>query len=140
MKAAYCDDALGVRDLDMVVATWIAQKFEEKFAGKLVVGKTHGTGRAKSRIKLLCAAEKAKKTLSPQGVKEAHLNIAMLMDDLDFDIALEANEYERLCEPLLDRLAAPIEAALAEAKLTAADLDSVEIVGGSTHAYWLCQA
>ena len=113
--------------------------FEEKFAGKLVVGKTHGK-RATSRIKLLCAAEKAKKTLCPQGVKEAHLNIAMLMDDPDFDIALEANEYERLCEPLLDRLAAPIEAALAEANLTAADLDSVEIVGGSTHAYWLCQA
>jgi heat shock protein 4 len=37
-----------------------------------------------------------------------------------------------MCQPLLARLPGPIEKALAEAKLTPADLASVEIVGGST--------
>jgi len=86
----------------------------------------------KVRIKLLDAAEKAKKTLSPQGVKEARISLECLMDDLDFACSLKAEEYEALCKPLLDRLGAPIEKALTEANLTATDLASVEIVGGTT--------
>jgi heat shock protein 4 len=87
---------------------------------------------AKVRLKLLAAAEKAKKTLSPQGVTEARINLESLMDDFDFSIALLAEEYEKLSAPLLARLAKPIQLALEEAKLTSADLASVEIVGGST--------
>ena len=86
----------------------------------------------KVRLKILAAAEKAKKTLSPQGVKEASINLECLMDDFDYHVNLTATEYEKMSEPLLARLAKPIELALAEAKLSAADLDSVEIVGGST--------
>eukprot|EP00957_Ditylum_brightwellii_P051269 3887618-Ditylum_brightwellii.AAC.1 len=37
-----------------------------------------------------------------------------------------------MIEPLIARLAPPIERALAEAKIQASDLDSVEIVGGAT--------
>ncbi|KAI2495843.1 Hsp70 protein [Fragilaria crotonensis] len=54
------------------------------------------------------------------------------MDDFDFNITLTAVEYESLVASLLARLSKPISRALEEAKVTAADLASIEIVGGST--------
>merc|ERR1712232_1105449 len=73
-----------------------------------------------------------KKTLSPQGVKEARINLECLMDDLDFSGSLKADEYEAMCQPIIERLAEPIQKALNEAKMTKNDLASVEIVGGTT--------
>lgn len=129
VKSAHYDADLGGRDFDAVIAEWVAAKFEEKFKGKL-----SGTvlGNAKVMLKIYAAAEKAKQTLSPVGVNEARINLECLMDDFDFNIALKADEYKALCQPLLARLVGPIERALAEAKLDAADLASVEIVGGAT--------
>lgn len=129
VKSAQYDEELGGRDLDDLIANWIADKFEEKYKGKL-----SGSPRdnAKVMLKLGVAAEKAKKTLSPAGVKEARINLECIMDDLDFSITLKAEEYKTLSEPLLARLAAPVERALAEAGVKASDLLSVEIVGGST--------
>ena len=127
--SAVCDSQLGGRDIDELIAEWLATEFKNKF-GKKLSGEP--MERPKTRLKLLTAAERAKKTLSPHGVKEARVNLEMLMDDLDFSITLKADKYEAMCQPLLDRLQAPIEKALAEAKLTASDMASVEIVGGST--------
>lgn len=129
VKSAQYDPDLGGRDFDTVIAEWVASKFEEKYKGKLS-GKV--LDNAKVMLKIFAAAEKAKQTLSPVGVNEARINLECLMDDLDFNIALKADEYKSMCEPLLARLAGPIERALAEAKLDAADLSSVEIVGGAT--------
>ena len=129
VKSAHYDPDLGGRDFDYVIAEWIATKFEEKYRGKL-------SGRVldnpKVMLKLYAAAEKAKQTLSPVGVNEARINLECLMDDFDFNISLKADEYKAMCEPLLARLAGPIERALSESKLDAADLSSVEIVGGAT--------
>ena len=130
VKSAYCDPNLGGRDFDDAIAYWIADAFEAKFKGKLSAKPME---RPKTRAKLLAAAEKAKKTLSPHGVKEARIQLEMLQDDLDFMAVLTADEYEtKLCAPLLARLKEPIQLALTEAKLTPDDLASVEIVGGST--------
>ena len=129
--ACHSDSTLGGRDFDLVIANWVARKFEEKYSKKLTCKPME---KPKTRLKLLAAAEKAKKTLSPQGVKEASINLEMLQDDLDFHCTLKAGEYEKLCPPLLDRLEAPIQRCLAEAKLESASksLSVVEIVGGST--------
>ncbi len=129
VKTAQFDDTLGGREFDRKIAEWIAAKFEEKYAGKLS-GKP--MDRPKTVLKLLAAAEKAKKTLSPAGVKEARLNIEMIMDDLDFNTKLTAGEYEEMCAPLLARLNPPIQRALAEAGMDPKDLSSVEIVGGGS--------
>lgn len=129
VKSAQYDVDLGGRDFDQTIADWLATKFEEKYKGKL-----SGSPRdnAKVMLKFLVAAEKAKKTLSPAGVKEARINLECIMDDLDFGITLKATDYKEMCQPLLDRLAAPINRALEEASLQASDLSSVEIVGGAT--------
>lgn len=130
VKSAHCDPDLGGRDFDEVIAHWIATQFVAKYKNKL--SSSNPMDLPKTRLKLLTAAENAKKTLSPVGVKEARLNLEMLQDDFDFSASLSATEYEALCEPLLARLAGPVEAALKEAGVSASDLTSVEIVGGST--------
>mmetsp|Transcript_1448 Transcript_1448/g.2184 ORF Transcript_1448/g.2184 Transcript_1448/m.2184 type:complete len:777 (+) Transcript_1448:96-2426(+) len=129
VKSCFFDENLGGRDFDEVIAQWLAAKFEEKYKGKL---SAKPMDKPKVRIKLLAAAEKAKKTLSPQGVREARISLECLMDDFDFSITLKADEYKELCQPLLARLEAPVQKALEEAQLSANDLASVEIVGGST--------
>ena len=129
VKSTSYDVDLGGREFDAVVAKWIADKFEEKYKGKLS-GKPMES--PKVMLKLMVAAEKAKKTLSPAGVKEARINLECLMDDYDFSITLTAEEYRSMIQPLLDRLEGPIKSVLEEAKLTPADLTSVEIVGGAT--------
>lgn len=129
IKSAQSDTNLGGRDFDDAIAKWVAEQFSAKYKSKL---SSPPLETPKTRLKLLAAAEKAKKTLSPAGVKEVRIQMEMLQDDLDFSATLETSVYEQLCAPLLARLAAPIEAALAEAGVTVADLTAVEIVGGST--------
>ena len=86
----------------------------------------------KAWYKLQQAAEKAKKTLSPSGVKEARINIECLLGDYDFGCHLTADELQEMTSELLDRLEGPIVRALAEANIKASDLDTVQIVGGGT--------
>jgi heat shock 70kDa protein 4 len=129
IKSSYYDADLGGRCFDETIADWIANKFVEKYSKKL---SSKPQDKPKVMVKVLAAAEKAKKTLSPTGVKEASINLECLMEDLDFSIMLKADEYEAMCAPLLARLEAPLKKALAEAGLTSNDLSSVELVGGST--------
>lgn len=129
VKTAQFDEYLGGRDFDLKIAEWIASKFEEKYKGKLS-GKPMDS--PKVVLKLLAAAEKAKKTLSPAGVKEARINLESLMDDRDFNCKLTAPEYEEMCADLLARLNPPIQRALAETNLSASDMASIEIVGGGS--------
>lgn len=129
IKSSYYDADLGGRSFDDTIAEWIADKFVEKYSKKL---SSKPQDKPKVMVKVVAAAEKAKKTLSPTGVKEASINLECLMEDLDFHIMLKADEYEAMCAPLLARLEGPLKKALAEAGLTASDLSSVEIVGGST--------
>jgi len=129
IKSSYYDADLGGRCFDDTIANWIADKFVEKYSKKL---SSKPQKKPKVMVKILAAAEKAKKTLSPTGVKEAPINLECLMEDLDFNIKLKADEYEAMCAPLIARLEDPVKKTLAEAGLAASDLSSVEIVGGST--------
>lgn len=134
IKSSYYDADLGGRCFDETIANWIADKFVEKYAKKL---SSKPQDKPKVMLKLIAAAEKAKKTLSPKGVKEASINLECLMEDLDFHIMLKAEEYEAMCAPLLARLEEPIKKTLAESGLTGSDLSSVEIVGGSARIGFL---
>jgi len=129
VKSSQFDVDLGGREFDWKIAQWFADKFEEKYKGKL---SAKPMSKPKVALKILAAAQKAKKTLSPAGVKEVRIQMECIMDDLDFGITLTAIEYEAMCKPLLDRLAPPVQRALSEAKITSADLSSIEIVGGGS--------
>ena len=76
-------------------------KFVKKYGSKL---SCKPETKPKVMLKLRAAAEKAKKTLSPHGVKEARVCLECLMDDVDFNENLTAKEYEGMCAPLLARM------------------------------------
>merc|ERR1712048_572581 len=129
VKTSQHDEDLGGREFDEVVAKWLCDEFSQKYKNKL-----SGYPRENKKVwlKLLIAAEKAKKTLSPSGVKEARVNLECLMDDLDFNVRLTSEQFGELCEPLLLRLEPPISRALGESSVSLVDVSSIEIVGGGT--------
>ncbi len=73
-------------------------------------------------------ADEAKRTLSEQeaALIEVKINGALVA------IEVSQDEYEHACKPLLERLRAPIERALRDARLRSADLNEVVMVGGAT--------
>jgi len=127
VKSCHWDMDLGGRDFDHIIGNWAGAEFVAKNKGVM-----NPMEHPKARLKLLKAAEKLKKTLSPAGVKEGRISLECLLEDCDFFGKLTTQTYETMCAPLLDRLVAPVERALAEVRLTAADLSAVEIVGGGS--------
>jgi molecular chaperone HscC len=73
-------------------------------------------------------AEKAKHELS--GAPRALMRV--VWDDKELQWAFSAAEYERHCEPLLNRLARPIQQALRDARMRTNQLDEIVLVGGAT--------
>ena len=54
------------------------------------------------------------------------------MNDVDVSSSLTREELEELVQPLLDRINVPIETALKDAGITVDELDSIEVIGGSS--------
>jgi molecular chaperone HscC len=73
------------------------------------------------------AAESAKRALASAASCEADLQGQSLGLH-----TVTAQEFEKACEPLLERLRAPIERALRDARLRVADLDEIALVGGAS--------
>jgi molecular chaperone HscC len=73
------------------------------------------------------AAESAKRALSQRHECEVDLQGAGLGT-----FTLTADEFERACAPLIERLRAPVERALRDARLRAAQLDEIVLVGGAS--------
>ncbi|CAI7593469.1 unnamed protein product [Penicillium palitans] len=123
VKATAYDRHFGGRNFDKALTEHLAVEFKEKFKVDI-----HTNGKAWTRT--LVAAEKLKKVLSANA--QAPLSVESLMDDTDVRAMLKREELELMVKPLLDRLTAPLEQALAEAKLQVEDIDQIEMVGGCT--------
>mmetsp|Transcript_21820 Transcript_21820/g.19880 ORF Transcript_21820/g.19880 Transcript_21820/m.19880 type:complete len:794 (+) Transcript_21820:57-2438(+) len=119
------DRELGGRDFDNVIVKYLVEKFKEKTG--IDVSKN-----TKALLKLLAAAEKAKKTLSPTGVSEANVSVECLADDRDLSVVLTRDEFESRSAHLVARLRGPVEKSLAESGIDKTALNEVEIVGGTT--------
>lgn len=114
---------LGGRDFDKTIADHFTQVFKEKY-------KIDVNSNPKALHRVYAGVEKVKKILSAN--MAAPLNIESVMNDIDVSAMLKREELEELVAPVLARLTAPLEKALSDAKLTADDIHSVEMVGGST--------
>eukprot|EP01041_Mallomonas_annulata_P007556 gene7556-15489_t len=123
--ATVCDRELGGRDFDDVIMEMMATEFEKKT-------KINVRGNVKAMLKMQAAAEKAKKTLSPNGVTEANVSVECLADDRDLSCIITKDEFEARAAPLLSRLAGPVERCLVEAGLTKEQISETEVVGGSS--------
>ncbi len=87
-----------------------------------------------ARQRLKETAEKAKCELSAN--MEAHINLPFIAGDVKgpkhFDRVLTRQKFEFLVQGLIERTTAYCQKAIADAKLTPADIDKVILVGGQT--------
>ena len=127
VKATNGDTHLGGDDLDQCIMDWIADEFQ----------KTEGIDLRKDKMalqRLKEAAEKAKMELST--VVETEINLPFVTADQSgpkhLVMKLSRSRFEQLVEDLLQRTVGPVTKALADAQLSASDIDEVVMVGGST--------
>jgi heat shock protein 4 len=116
----------GSSTVDMAIVKEMAAQYLEKHPGEDPITKP------KAVIKMKAAADKAKKTISPEGVKLASITIECLMGDYDLNYRLELEKYEEMVTPFLDQLEVPISKTLADAGMKPSDIHCVEIVGGGS--------
>lgn len=123
VKSTAFDRHLGGRNFDKALVDHLAKEFHGKY--KIDI---YSNGKAMTRVQ--AAAEKMKKVLSAN--QQAPLNIESLMNDIDVRAMITRQEFEAMVEPVLNKATAPLEQALAEAKLTKEDIDVIEVVGGGS--------
>lgn len=123
VKSSAWDRHYGGRYIDKALVEHFAAEFKDKY-------KINVLENAKARFRLAAGVEKLKKILSANNA--APLNVESIMNDVDVRGMLKREELEDLMRPLIERATAPIEQALAEAKLKPEDIDAIEMVGGCT--------
>jgi molecular chaperone DnaK len=121
------DTFLGGDDFDRAVMDWLIAEFRKDQGIDL-----SGDRVALQRIRE--AAEKAKIELSSTQSTEINLPFisANASGPIHLQITLTRSKLEQLTEGLIQRTREPVEKALADAKLTASDIDEVVLVGGQT--------
>jgi len=127
VKATSGDTHLGGDDWDQRVINWIADEFKTDQGIDL-----RNDRQAMQRLKE--AAEKTKIELST--VMEAEINLPFITADANgpkhLQMKLTRAKLEQLTEDLVARCEGPFKQALADAKLTASEIDEVVLVGGAT--------
>ena len=121
------DNHLGGDDFDNKVTQWMLDEFK----------KTEGVDLSNDKMalqRLKEAAEKAKKELSSATTTNINLPFISMNDNgpLHFDMNLSRAKFDELTHDLVARTERPVREALEGAGLTAAELDKVLLVGGST--------
>ena len=121
------DNKLGGDDFDNVITDYMLSEFKSKEGVDLSSDKM-----AMQRLKE--AAEKAKKELSSSTTTNINLPFitATAEGPKHFDMDLTRAKFDELTAHLVDKTSGPVQTALKDAGLTAADLDKVLLVGGST--------
>uniref|UniRef100_A0A6T6BMI4 Uncharacterized protein n=1 Tax=Compsopogon caeruleus TaxID=31354 RepID=A0A6T6BMI4_9RHOD len=117
------DPSLGGRAVDTLLVEHFSNQFLEQY-------KVDPRTRPRPLLRMRAECEKLKKVLS--SIPESPLNIECLMDDIDVKGFMKREDLEALITPLCKSLETLCRRALESAGLTAADIHSVEIVGGSS--------
>lgn len=127
VKSTNGDTHLGGEDFDNRIVNHFIDVFKSETGIDL-----KGDKAAMQRLK--DEAEKAKKELS--STQEYEVNLPFITADADgpkhFEYKITRAKLEELVADLLDRLAAPCEKALKDAKLSSSDINEVVLVGGMT--------
>ena len=122
------DTHLGGDDFDQVIIDWLAGEFASENGGIDLRKDPMALQRLKE------AAEKAKIELSSQTSADINLPYIMPVDGVPKHLvrSLTRAKFEQLSDALFQRSIEPCRKALADAKLSASDIDEVLLVGGST--------
>ena len=121
------DTHLGGDDFDQVIIDWLVQEFKNDEGADLKADPM-----AMQRLKE--AAEKAKIELSSSTSTEINLPYIMPVAGVPKHLVknLTRAKFEQLAHDLIQACLAPCQKAIADAKLTTADIDEVILVGGSS--------
>jgi molecular chaperone DnaK len=127
VKATNGDNHLGGDNFDKAVVDWMAAEFK----------RDQGIDLSKDAMalqRLYEAAEKAKIELS--STTQTQINLPFITATQDgpkhLDLQLSRSKLNELTHDLLERTVGPTKQALADAGLTASDIDHVILVGGMT--------
>lgn len=128
VRASNGNGHLGGDDFDARVMDWIANTFKAQNGFEL-----KRDPMTNQRLKE--AGEKAKIELS--GVMSTEINLPFLTVDADgvpvhFAATLSRAEFDRITEDLVQATVAPIDTAMKDAGVTAADIEKILLVGGSS--------
>src|SRR5574344_1074572 len=121
------DTHLGGDDFDHVIVNWLVSEFKNDEGADLSTDPM-----AMQRLKE--AAEKAKIELSSSSSTETNLPYIMPVGGIPKHLAktLTRAKFESLAHNLIQACLAPCQKAVEDAKLSAADIDEVILVGGSS--------
>ncbi len=127
VRASSGDGHLGGDDFDKRVVDWLADEFKRDQGIDL-------RSDPQALQRLYEAAERAKVELS--ATTQTQISLPFVTADASgpkhLNISLTRSTFDQLTKELVERCRGPVESALADAKLTAEDIDEVILVGGST--------
>jgi len=127
VRATNGDTFLGGEDFDQRIINWMADNFKKNNGIDL-------TQDSMALQRLKEAAEKAKKDLSTS--MEAEINLPFITADKTgpkhLMMKLSRARFESMVSDLVDKAKEPCRKALADAQLSASDIDEVILVGGMT--------
>jgi heat shock protein 4 len=124
MVATAFDTSLGGRDFDRLIMDAMRDDYQKRYKID-----SYSTAKAKLRLKAEC--EKGKKLMS-SNAQPIPIGLECFIDEKDVNGKMSRTDFEELAKPLLERIRNTLENLLKEAKVTVEELESVEIVGGST--------
>src|SRR3954463_3885900 len=127
VRATSGDTHLGGDDFDRRLVDYLADEFEKENGINL-------RNDAQALQRLFEAAEKAKVELS--SVTQTQVNLPFITADANgpkhLVVTVMRSTFEEITHDLVERTLGPVKQAMADAKVTANDIDEVILVGGST--------
>ncbi|ORX95062.1 heat shock protein [Basidiobolus meristosporus CBS 931.73] len=123
VKSVAFDRHFGGRYFDQVLVDYFAEQFKEKY-------KIDVKSSPKALFRLRAGCEKLKKVLSAN--TQAPLNVESIMEDIDVSAMMKREEFEELCKGMLERMEDTLAQAVKDSGLTVEQIDTIEVVGGST--------
>lgn len=121
VKETHCEPHLGGRDFDEALVQYFSDNIKEMHNVDVIANK-------RGLLRMRSACEKIKKVLS--GIVQTKVELET--ETRDFPLTMTREHFESLTLPLIQKLKSCLEACLQKSGLSTKDIDSVEIIGGST--------
>merc|ERR1719163_2133092 len=116
-------DMVGGRDMDECLMRVFAERFKKKTGNDPLSSQ-------KPQFKLEDAVGKTKKILSANS--EASISVECLMEDHDFSSTITRDDFLEMCKPMMERVQAVLDTAIAMSGLPVTDIEAVEMCGGAS--------
>ena len=131
------DNAFGGVDIDKCVMELLMEKYEAKFGAPLVSASMEEKKKTRYNRQIQAMSEHTKiilSTTSETSVDFSELDHVLSTENNDDDqLVVTREEMEGAIRPLIDKTIITLRHLLSEAEVAAKDVDSVVIVGGSSH-------